>query len=394
MGRIVGIDLARCLALLGMITAHLVEGTDGPGGVSTVFQVVAGRSAALFAVLAGVSIALTTRPRPGRYAAGDRRALAARALVIALIGLFLGVLDSGLAVILTFYGVLFLLAIPVIRWSARRLALLALVWGIVSPVVSLAVRPHLPGPQFLVPQPTDLADPVTLVTELVVTGFYPVLTWGTYLFAGLAIGRLDLRSGTVPRWLVVPGAWLAILALATDRLMTRSEAVRADLVGTYDRWGNVETWADLDHLMRIGLYGTTPTGSWSWLWVWSPHSGSIVDLAHTVGTSMLVIGLSLLVVRAAGRASEWVRVAAGAGTMTLTLYAVHVTVVAAGRSEALSSAAPWVLDVRLHLLGALLVGAVFAHARIRGLLERLVAAVSAAARSSGSRPRSPGRSAG
>jgi len=395
-GRIVGIDLARCLALLGMVTAHLVHGTDGPGGVSTVFQIVSGRSAALFAVLAGVSIALTTRPRPDRTATGSRRALVARAILIALMGLFLGVFDSGLAVILTFYGVLFLLAVPVITWSARDLGILALGWGLFSPVVGLAVRRHLPGPGFVVPQPADLADPLLLLRELTVTGYYPVLTWGTYLFAGMAIGRLDLRSPTIARRLVVPGAWLAVLALATDRLMTRSDAVRDELVRTYDRFGGVETWAELDHAMRIGLYGTTPTGSWSWLWVWSPHSGSIVDLAHTVGTSMLVIGLSLVVVRAAGRAGEWVRVAAGAGTMTLTLYAVHVTVVAMGRSEALSTGAPWLLDVRLHLLGVLVIGAAFALARRRGPLEQLVSQVSGAVRDGASspRPRSPGRSGG
>ncbi|MCK0111499.1 DUF1624 domain-containing protein [Ornithinimicrobium sp. F0845] len=382
MGRIVGIDLARCLALLGMITAHLVQGSDGPGGVGTVFQVVAGRSAALFAVLAGVSIALTTRARPDRTTADSRRGLAARAILIALMGLFLGVLDSGLAVILTFYGALFLLAIPVITWSARRLTILALCWGLLSPVVSLAVRPHLPGPGFVVPQPGDLTDPVMLLTELTITGYYPVLTWGTYLFAGMAIGRLDLRSATVRRWLVVLGAWLAVLALAMARLMTSSDAAREELVSTYDRFGGVESWAELDHSLRIGLYGTTPTGSWSWLWVWSPHSGSIVDLAHTVGTSMVVIGLSLIAVQVAGRGERWVRVAAGAGAMTLTLYAVHVAVVAAGRSDALSAEAPWVLDVRLHLIGVLVVGAAFALARTRGPLERLVSEVSGAVRDS------------
>lgn len=380
MTRIVGIDLARCLALLGMITAHLVEGDDGPGGVDTWFQITAGRSAALFAVLAGVSIALTTRPHPDRTTTGNRLALAARALVIALLGLVLGVPDSGLAVILTFYGVLFLVAILVITWSARSLAILALCWGVLSPVVSLAVRRHLPPPEFLVPDAASLSDPVGLLRELTVTGYYPVLTWATYLFAGLAIGRLDLRSAVVRRRLFVIGAWLGLLALAVARLMTRGETVRDMLMITYDRWGTVDTWADLDHLLRVGLYGTTPTGSWSWLWVWSPHSGSIVDLVHTVGTSMLVIGASLMLVEAVGPgARRALQVAAGAGTMTLTLYAVHVLVVAAGRSEA-AAGASWVLDLRWHLAGALLVGAVFALGRVRGPLELLVSQISAAVR--------------
>ncbi|HLS44725.1 MAG TPA: heparan-alpha-glucosaminide N-acetyltransferase domain-containing protein [Ornithinicoccus sp.] len=389
MGRIVGIDLARCLALLGMITAHLVAPRGpGPGGVDTWYQITSGRSAALFAVLAGVSIALVTRRRADRTTSGSRRALVARAILISLMGLFLGALDSGLAVILTFYGVLFLLAVPVISWSAGQLGALALGWGLLSPVVSLALRPHLPDPSFEVPQPSSLADPLQLLTELTITGYYPVLTWATYLFAGMAIGRLELRQAWVGRRLLVAGAWLAVLALATDRLLTRSEEARAALVRTYDRWEPVQTWADLDEVLRIGLYGTTPTGSWSWLWVWSPHSGSIVDLAHTVGTSMLVIGASLLLVPALGRGRErWVQVAAGAGTMTLTLYSLHVIVVAAGRSVGASASADWLLDLRWHLLGALAVGALFALARQRGPLERLVSEVSRAVGQPTHRPR-------
>ena len=359
MTRIVGIDLARCLALLGMMTAHLIGRETGTGQVW--FQVVSGRSAALFAVLAGVSIALVSR-----------------ALLIAVMGLFLGIPDSGLAVILTYYGVLFLVAVPVITWSAKRLALLAVAWGLLSPVVSLAVRPHLPLTTYDVPTPASLSDPLTLLTELTITGYYPVLTWATYLFAGMAIGRLDLRSAVVRRWLVVLGGWGGVFALALERLALRSDAARASLLETYDRWEAVANWADLDGVLELGLYGVTPTGSWNWLWVWSPHSGSIVDLAHTVGCSMFVIGLSLIVVHLAGRGQRVVQVLAGAGTMTLTLYAAHVAVVAWGLHVAGYGSPVWALSLRVHLIGALLIGAAFAALRWRGPLERLVGEVSGA----------------
>lgn len=380
MTRIVGIDLARCLALLGMITAHLVGSTgDGPGGVNTWFQITAGRSSALFAVLAGVSIVLVTRARPARSPWDHRLALVVRALAIAVIGLFLGVLPSGLAVILTYYGVLFLVAVPVLTWPAGRLGILALVWGLASPIASLALRPHLPESTFGVPSPASFADPLQLLSEVLVTGYYPVLTWATYLFAGMAIGRLDLHGAWARRRLFVTGAWASVLALATARYATRSESVQAALVATYDRWEPVSTWADLEQVMRTGLYGTTPTGSWSWLWVWSPHSGSIVDLTHTVGTSMLVIGASLMVAEALRHHQRWLRVVAGAGTMTLTLYAAHVAVVAAGRADPLTDPDTWVLDVRWHLIAVLVVGAGFALARWRGPLETLVSHLSDAA---------------
>jgi len=58
MQRITGVDVARGLAVLGMLTAHV-----GPGGPDdpwpwSLAQVVDGRSAALFVLLSGVSVAL------------------------------------------------------------------------------------------------------------------------------------------------------------------------------------------------------------------------------------------------------------------------------------------------------------------------------------------------
>lgn len=62
-GRLLGVDLARLLALLGMFATHLIVPVpdDGPGGVDGLFQLAAGRSSALFALLAGVSLAIVTR---------------------------------------------------------------------------------------------------------------------------------------------------------------------------------------------------------------------------------------------------------------------------------------------------------------------------------------------
>src|SRR5699024_9291881 len=114
-------------------TAHLVDEGAPAEQLSGWFQLTSGRSAALFAVLAGVSIALVTRDRADRSVHRPRVALLVRAVVIAVLGLLLGAPDSGLAVILTYYGVLFLVAVPVITWSARSLALLALGWGLLSP---------------------------------------------------------------------------------------------------------------------------------------------------------------------------------------------------------------------------------------------------------------------
>lgn len=365
MTRVVGVDLARFVALVGMFAAHLVSPVDprGPGGVDVLFQVVAGRSSALFALLAGVGLALATRGAatdPARH----RLRLGVRAGLVALTGLLLGGLPSGLAVILTFYGLLFLCALPVLTWRAGRLALLTLGWGLASPVVSMLLRRQVGAPALVVPSLGDLAHPGQLGLALLLTGYYPVLTWATYLFAGMTVGRLDLRHASLGPHLALTGAWLAALTLATSALVTSSSGVRSALLAA--RGLPAGSWGQLDRQLRLGLHGTHPTGSGWWLGVWSPHSGTVVDLAHTTGCALLLLGLALWLVRLLPGV-PW-RVLVGAGAMTLTLYSAHVVVLA----SPLGGHGGVALVV--HTLLALVVGAAFAAVPARGPLEGLVSA--------------------
>ena len=91
--RLPGIDVARALAIFGMIAAHVAS---GPSSVSimdpsTYPALVHGRPAVLFALLAGVSISLMTgrgeRPTSVNDVRGIRLKLIGRALAIFLIGL-------------------------------------------------------------------------------------------------------------------------------------------------------------------------------------------------------------------------------------------------------------------------------------------------------------------
>ncbi|MEB4614241.1 acyltransferase, partial [Leucobacter sp. M11] len=114
-GRLVGIDLARFLAICGMVVAHVRVidwAADKP--LNTVFD---GNPSTLFAVLGGVSVVLATR----RYlVAGDvaaaRWSLFARGGIVVLIGLLLGLLeDAPAVVVLVPFGVAMWGAIPFLR---------------------------------------------------------------------------------------------------------------------------------------------------------------------------------------------------------------------------------------------------------------------------------------
>lgn len=376
--RVIAVDVARCLALVGMVMAHLAGGADpsGPGGVTAAHHVVSGRSAALFAVLAGVSIALVTRQAQD----SDRRVLVTRAAAVAGLGLVLGLLGSGVAVILTYYGVLFCVALPLLRWSPRALFSLAAGLAVVTPVLSLLVRDVLPDRSLQVPSLVSLANPWQLFTELTVTGYYPVLTWSTYLVAGLAVGRLDLGSRAVALRLTAVGALLALVSLRADRRVRSQDAVREELLTSWDTWDrpSVASWEELEVVIRTGLYGVHPTGSPWWLGIWSPHSGTVVDLLHTTGCALLVLGLLLLVVPLGGpRITGVWRVVGGAGTMTLTLYTLHVLVLS------LPEEVPGSHVLAVHLVALLGVGAAYAALDRRGPLESVVGELAASARRPG-----------
>lgn len=370
--RVVGVDVARALALLGMMATHLLPGRVG-FEVPWPQQLAGGRASALFAVLAGVSVALVSgRERPlrgrARYAAGVR--LAVRALLVGVVGLALGVPDSGIAVILAYYGVLFVLALPFLGLRAGQLAALAAGWVLAAPVVSHLLRPHLPQRGFGSPVPGDLAHPWQLATELTLTGYYPVLVWLAYLLAGMAVGRSDLHRPRTAAGLLGGGLALATVATAASHRLTGLPAVHAALLASYP--GAAADPRELDAVLTHGLRGSTPTGSWWWLASVAPHSGTPFDLAQTIGSALAVVGGCLLVTRVARRV--WAA-AFGAGAMTLTLYSLHVLLMARGRWPHLQPPGHFADQVLL----VLAIGATFTLVPLRGPLEWLVGRLSSQA---------------
>lgn len=366
--RVVGVDMARCLALLGMMATHILPGYEGLA-IPWPQQLAGGRASALFAVLAGVSLSLTTgreHPVHGRERIARSCGLAVRALLIALLGMYLATLDTNVAIILTYYGLLFLLGLPFLGLGPRALLGTAAGWVVLAPVLSHLLRPELSDRAFGSPTIERLGDPWHLLTELSFTGTYPVFPWVAYLLAGMAIGRVDLMSVRNARRLLLGGALLAGTSWLVSRLITNTDTADTALRTTLEP-GLEMTRPELDALLTHGLFGTTPTESWWWLTVVAPHSTTPFDLAQTIGSAMAVIGACLLVSRPAPRL---VAVVFGAGAMTLTLYSLHIWMLTPGvwPPEPPDEAAVYVRHVSV----VLTVGAVFALARWRGPLEYVV----------------------
>lgn len=313
--RVVGVDVARCLALVGMAATHIYPSFQHDGSLHPAYEIAAGRAAALFAVLAGVSLALVhggrTPPRGAELRAA-RAGLLARAAFLMLLGLLLGAVESPPLVILAYYALLFAVATLFLGLPARTLAWLAAGAAVVTPLLSHLLR------QYVDPAPIEEPGGPDLLVELVVTGTYPVLTWTTYLLAGLAVGRTNLRGLGNQLRLLALGAVLAVSARVLSSTLL-------DLVGGADELAEPPFGSVGDALER-GLWGTTPAGDWHWLLVSAPHTGTTLDLVHTVGTSLAVLGGCLLL----ARVLPWPLLLplAAAGSMTLTLYTAHVLALA------------------------------------------------------------------
>ncbi|MGY1590836.1 heparan-alpha-glucosaminide N-acetyltransferase domain-containing protein [Geodermatophilus sp. SYSU D00708] len=368
--RFQGVDVARGVALISMLAANVFVDVVTDDGTPTLSgMTVIGRSATMFVLVAGISLAFISgglRPVQGVARRAARANIAVRALCIGAIGLALGyTAPDNLGVILGYYGLFFLLAIPLIGLRSRTLVAVAGVLVAVGPLVLLGAE-YLGWESGFDSDPTlaaPVTDPLGLLSLLTVTGDYPAVVYMAYICVGLAIGRLDLSSTRVALRLLVGGLALAVVTwVASWLLVERLGGLQALLAAEAGETPGEVVW------------DTSPTESWWWLATRAHHSGTPLDMLHTIGSAIAVLGLVLLVCRLRS-AQRLLRPVALAGAMTLTVYSAHAFVLLS----------PWTetrpLAVYLLLVVGALVFAVLWHRwRGQGPLERLVAMVANRAR--------------
>lgn len=325
--RLMGIDVARGLALAGMMVVHLLPASTDSGDMSPAWIVSLGKAAAVFAVVAGVGIAFSTGrtvPYRGRRWIASVAALLVRALLIGAIGLALGIVVTSETayIILPYYAVLFVLAIPFLRLGPGWLYGIAILIAIGMPILSHRLRADLPPGSETNPTFASLQDPSAFGTELALTGHYPALAWMAYVCLGLAIGRSRLSVRGVTVGITVSGVALALLAgnvswhLLTARGGLAALTAVAQETMTLDRFYDYMVW---------GSVGTLPTTSSWWLAVASPHTTTPFDLLFTMGVALAVIGGSIIMARVI---APLLTPLAAVGSMPLTLYSAHLLLTA------------------------------------------------------------------
>jgi uncharacterized membrane protein YeiB len=289
--RVSGIDLARALAIIGMVAVHISPWDTGVSGEFEVLAVPQGRSAILFGLLAGVGVSLLASSRTTSTSRA-RQILLWRTVVLLPLGLGLQLLDHEVYVILADYSLLFLVAMVVLRWSDRALLVLA---GVSFTLGTVAYRlGQLAWPETFVLGPAAFGDPPgQILQSLVVSGPYPLITWLAPFAVGIWLGRRDLASPLVREHLMIVGGVLAALV----PLMSWGIAMLAGGVDAGIGW-----WQLLED---------------------APHTQTPVWLLSATGSAVLVLGMSLWI---ADRRPRQLAPLVKAGQHAFTWYVAHLLV--------------------------------------------------------------------
>lgn len=425
--RIMGLDVARALAVLGMVGAHVATTAEEV----RVFEpdtwnaLVHGRSSILFAVLAGISISLMTgRTRIPRRDDLPRLRLnlIGRGAAVFVIGIVLELLGTPVAVILTVYGLVYVAAIPMLRWRVRHLLLAAGVLAVAGPPLLALARVLSLG----------ATGPGT---DMVLFGTYPITVWMALVLVGMAIGRLRVDTARTAGVLLVAGIVFAVGGYGLGALGgalqpadgdegssivdgSGSEEMPAPIPASEVDFGDAvcDSWGDGEFSCypqpSQSELDAPPSGSPSTSGIdegydggggWSsypqalaeqlpgeavvsalvssgPHSGGTAEILGSGGFAVAVIGACLLL----SRPLRWVLLPfAALGSMPLTAYSAHIVAIVAiagpaGLPDGEHAWGWFSLSLLVATTGwAIIVG--------QGPLERLVARA-AAAMSAGAAP--------
>ncbi|WP_168800598.1 heparan-alpha-glucosaminide N-acetyltransferase domain-containing protein [Cellulomonas telluris] len=283
MRRIVGVDTARGLAVLGMVAAHVGPDdtwrTVPPGGFA---QLADGRPSALFVVLAGVGLALLSggdRPVTGTRLVQARLRILVRAALLVVLGAALVQLGTPVVVILVVYGGMFAAGTLALRWPRPVLVAASAAVALLGPLL----LPLGDGAAIVSERPVD---PLTVLLG----HYYPAVVWMSYVLTGLAVGRSDLRSGRVHAWLAGVGAALVLAGHGGSAALTAALGRTSELTTS------------------------------------EPHSSSLFEVAGNTGVTLLVLAACLAV------GVRWPRALApvtATGALALTAYTGHLLVIAA-----------------------------------------------------------------
>ncbi|MDO5726944.1 MAG: heparan-alpha-glucosaminide N-acetyltransferase domain-containing protein [Bowdeniella nasicola] len=286
--RIHGVDAARGLAIIGMILAHTIPASSRLYSLAPL-GVIHGRSAALFAVVAGISLGfITGNNHRGESVRIQVARISGRALALIPLAVFTMMLPARVYTILGSYALWFVLVLPLLYAPVALLIAtsVVLIFGAWAAVVWW-------GP---------------IEIPLVTTSAYPAITYLAYLLIGLAVAHFDIRRSSTRAALAGIGLILAAVPLA----------VWMSLGGNLSRaiaWPQRPGFPVASNAGELVLFAADIL----------PHCDSPAQVIHAAGCALVIISLCVTI---AMRIPALIVVLAVPGTVALSIYVGHLVILA------------------------------------------------------------------
>lgn len=298
--RIVGIDVARALAIMGMIIVNfkIAFGDNGNEIYKLFASVFEGKAAATFVVLAGVGIAFMSNnainSNDKTKLKNTRIRIAKRAIFLFVIGLLYT--PIWIADILHFYGIYMLITLLLISSSRKLIFNFGLLLILVYPLLMLLWN-YDTGWNFETFVYLDLWSVSGFFRNLFYNGFHPVIPWTAFMLLGLWFGKQDLSNERFIKKsiLVSISVFIIMLFISKGLIAVLSE-------------GNQATLLELKQVL-----GTSPMPP--------------LPIYMISGSSIAIFIISMSILIAKKYETNFIIVAlAKTGQLALTFYVAHVII--------------------------------------------------------------------
>lgn len=298
--RIIGIDVARSLAIIGMIIINfkMVFGSEGAGWVKGFAGLFEGKAAATFVVLAGMGIALMTKSSIKDNDLNKfnrvRKIIIKRALFLFFIGIsYIGIWPAD---ILHFYGIYMLITFFLLKSSNKTIFSFAFLLILVYPLLMMFIN-YETGWNFKTYDYLDFWTISGFIRNLFYNGFHPVIPWTSFMLIGYWLGKQDLHDiKFIKRSLAYSVSVFIIVQIISVSLIS----LLAD--------GDINTKLELKEIL-----GTSPMPPLPIYMI------SGIAIAFTTVLSCILIGYKL-------KNNKLVNIFKQTGQLALTFYVSHVVI--------------------------------------------------------------------
>ena len=298
--RIIGIDIARALAVIGMIIVNfkVVLGENGLSWVKSFASAFDGKAAATFVVLAGVGLALMTnsalRNNDSQKLKTARIRIAKRALFLFIVGLSYIVIWP--ADILHFYGIYMLVILLLLKSNEKTILISAIALILFYPLL-IGFWNYETGWNFDTLDYLDFWTVNGFFRNLFLNGFHPVIPWTSFMLFGFWFGKKDLKSDRF----IKKAFWISLFAFVLIQILSHMSI-------SFLSEGNEQTANELTEIIGTNPMPPLPIYMFNGMAISILIISACIIIGKRFSTNKIILALNQT------------------GQLALTFYVAHITI--------------------------------------------------------------------